>query len=53
MSETEAGVAMDTISNAMSKVSRQRSALGAVQNRLEHTISKRVRFEIQIWQRKW
>lgn len=39
MGETEAGIAIDTISDAVSKVSRQRSALGAVQNRLEHTIS--------------
>ena len=31
--------AIDTISDALSKVSKQRSALGAVQNRLEHTIS--------------
>jgi flagellin len=31
--------AIDTISDAVSKVSKQRSALGAVQNRLEHTIS--------------
>lgn len=39
MSEKESGVAIDTIANAISKVSRQRSALGAVQNRLEHTIN--------------
>ena len=31
--------AIDAISDAISKVSSQRSALGAVQNRLEHTIS--------------
>ena len=31
--------AIDTISDAVSRVSKQRSALGAVQNRLEHTIS--------------
>ena len=31
--------AIDTIADAVSKVSKQRSALGAVQNRLEHTIS--------------
>ena len=31
--------AVDTISDAIKKVSKQRSALGAVQNRLEHTIS--------------
>lgn len=31
--------AIDTIADAVSKVSKQRSALGAVQNRLEHTIA--------------
>jgi len=31
--------AIDTIANAIQKVSTQRSALGAVQNRLEHTIN--------------
>ena len=31
--------AIDTIADAVKKVSKQRSALGAVQNRLEHTIS--------------
>ncbi|MGN0280115.1 MAG: flagellin [Lachnospiraceae bacterium] len=31
--------AIDTIANAIAKVSTQRSALGAVQNRLEHTIN--------------
>lgn len=31
--------AIDTISDAISKVSKQRSELGAVQNRLEHTIA--------------
>lgn len=31
--------AIDTISEAISKVSKQRSELGAVQNRLEHTIA--------------
>ena len=30
--------AIDAIADAISKVSAQRSALGAVQNRLEHTI---------------
>jgi flagellin len=30
--------AVDTISNALNKVSKQRSTLGAIQNRLEHTI---------------
>ena len=37
--ETEAGDAIDTIATAIAKVSRQRSTLGAVQNRLEHTIN--------------
>ena len=31
--------AIDAIADAVSKVSAQRSALGAVQNRLEHTIA--------------
>ena len=35
----EATYAIDAIADAISKVSSQRSALGAVQNRLEHTIS--------------
>ncbi|NDO48179.1 flagellar hook protein, partial [Lachnospiraceae bacterium MD335] len=35
---SEATDAIDTISAAIRKVSTQRSALGAVQNRLEHTI---------------
>jgi flagellin len=30
--------AVDTIANALTKVSKQRSTLGAIQNRLEHTI---------------
>ena len=34
-----ATAAIDTISAAIQKVSTQRSALGAVQNRLEHTIN--------------
>ena len=34
-----ADAAIDTIANAIQKVSTQRSALGAVQNRLEHTIA--------------
>ena len=34
-----AGAAMDAIQAAIQKVSDQRSALGAVQNRLEHTIN--------------
>ena len=36
---TNADKAVDTISDAIKKVSKQRLALGAVQNRLEHTIS--------------
>ena len=39
MSEASATDAIDTISEAIAKVSKQRSALGAVQNRLEHTIA--------------
>ena len=35
---TAATYAVDAISDAIAKVSSQRSALGAVQNRLEHTI---------------
>ena len=35
--DTKATAAIDTISAAIQKVSTQRSALGAVQNRLEHT----------------
>ena len=34
-----AGVTMSTIQQAISSVSQQRSALGALQNRLEHTIA--------------
>ena len=37
-SASEAGSAIDKIKNAISSVSAQRSDLGAVQNRLEHTI---------------
>ncbi len=37
--DTNALNAIDTIKEAIQKVSTQRSALGAVQNRLEHTIS--------------
>ena len=37
--DTNALSAIDTIKEAIQKVSTQRSALGAVQNRLEHTIS--------------
>ena len=36
---TAATYAIDAIADAVAKVSSQRSALGAVQNRLEHTIS--------------
>ena len=36
---TNADEAVKTIANAIQKVSTQRSALGAVQNRLEHTIN--------------
>ena len=35
----KATYAIDAIADAISKVSEQRSSLGAVQNRLEHTIS--------------
>lgn len=38
-SSLQATGAIDTISDAVARVSKQRSALGAVQNRLEHTIS--------------
>ena len=37
--DTNARAAIETIAEAIQKVSTQRSALGAVQNRLEHTIS--------------
>ena len=37
--ETKATAAIDVIAEAIQKVSTQRSALGAVQNRLEHTIN--------------
>lgn len=36
---TKAGLAMDSIQSAISIISTQRSALGALQNRLEHTIA--------------
>ena len=36
---SEAGNAMTRIQHAISSVSKQRSALGAVQNRLEHTVA--------------
>lgn len=35
----DATASIDTVNDALLKVSRQRSALGAIQNRLEHTIS--------------
>jgi flagellin len=38
-SSVTADAAVNTISEAIQKVSKQRSALGAVQNRLEHTIN--------------
>jgi len=38
-SQTKADEAITTIDNAISKVSSQRAALGAMQNRLEHTIN--------------
>jgi flagellin len=34
-----AATAIETVNNALSQVSSQRSALGAIQNRLEHTIN--------------
>jgi flagellin len=37
-SSSAAGAAIDSIKNAIASVSKQRSDLGAVQNRLEHTI---------------
>ena len=37
--EQDATYAIDAIADAISKVSDQRSSLGAVQNRLEHTIN--------------
>ena len=39
---TTAGSAMTQIQHAISSVSKQRSALGAVQNRLEHTVANNV-----------
>ena len=38
-SQTGASAAIDTINTAINKVSTQRAALGAIQNRLEHTIN--------------
>ena len=37
--EQDATYAIDAIADAISTVSSQRSSLGAVQNRLEHTIN--------------
>ena len=39
MTEDAATAAIDTIAEAIAKVSEQRSSLGAIQNRLEHTIA--------------
>ena len=39
MTEDSATSAIDTIANAIKEVSAQRSSLGAIQNRLEHTIA--------------
>ena len=39
LDDTNARNAIETITAALDRVSRQRSALGAVQNRLEHTIN--------------
>ena len=36
--ESQAGASIDKIESAIAKVSAQRSSLGAIQNRLEHTI---------------
>lgn len=38
-SQGKANLAIETINNAITKVSEERSKLGAVQNRLEHTIN--------------
>lgn len=38
-SQQGAGAAIDVINNAIDKVSKQRSSLGAIQNRLDHTIN--------------
>lgn len=37
--QTDASSAIDTINDAINKVSTQRAAFGAIQNRLEHTIN--------------
>ncbi|MFY9603500.1 MAG: flagellin, partial [bacterium] len=39
LSQGEANSAIETIQNALNTVSTERSKLGAVQNRLEHTIA--------------
>ena len=39
MSNSKAGITMSTIQKAITSVSDQRSKLGAIQNRLEHTIN--------------
>lgn len=39
MTQDDATSAIKTISDAIDKVSKQRSDLGAIQNRLEHTIA--------------
>ena len=62
--EQDATYAIDAIADAISTVSSQRSALGAVQNRLEHTINNldnvvRILHQlslvsvIQIWLLRW
>ena len=62
--EQDATYAIDAIADAISTVSSQRSSLGAVQNRLEHTINNldnvvRILHQlslvsvIQIWLKRW
>ena len=62
--EQDATYAIDAIADAISTVSSQRSSLGAVQNRLEHTINNldnvvRILQQlslvsvIQIWLKRW
>ena len=61
---SKAGASMTLIQNAIDKVSTQRARLGAVQNRLEHTIANLEHLPrilrqqspesaIRIWRRKW
>lgn len=61
---TKAGSAMTLIQKATSKVSGQRSDLGALQNRLEHTVNNldnisentqtaESRIRVQIWLQRW